>query len=186
MGDESRPQRTKGIRCVGTVTHANAGATGIDGHLQVVRRVANHQHARRIHTQLGHELVQHARVRLAGSFIGGARGVEQALQFHCRETGVQPAAALAGGHGQRMLALAKIGQHGEHPLEQADAVLLRLVMDAVARAQLGVTFPGHIRRRMRQGLQQPQTDHVRGRGIAGHGSADIAHRRLDAAGNDGR
>jgi hypothetical protein len=103
----------EGSRLVRAVADAHARRAGVARQLQVVRGVADHQRALGRHAELGHQLLQHQRVRLAGGLVGGARGVEQAVQLRLRQRLVQAAAALAGGHGQQVVARLQRLQHGQ-------------------------------------------------------------------------
>ena len=170
---------------MGAVVHANAGATGIGRQLQVVRGVAHHQGALGWHTQLCHQLMQHARMRLARGLIGGAAGMEQVFQVHMRQGLVQPPSAFPGGHGQEVLTRFQIGQHLQYTGEQRNLVLLASVMVFIALAQQRVFLLGDIGRRMRQCLTQAQTDHISRILVTGHATTHIAHRALDGAHDDG-
>ena len=97
---------------------------------------------------------------------------------------VQPAARLAGGHGQQMAARFQVSQQGQHAVKQTDVVLMNAIVVPVALAELGVARLGHVGRGMGQRFHQPQADHIRGRCVAGHGAAHVGHRRLDAAHDD--
>ena len=169
---------------VGAIAHADAGATGIARQLQVVRGVANHQCALGRGVEFRHQFAQHARVRLAGGFIGGAGGVETRAQRQCGKGQIEPDARLAGGHGQFEAARAQQVEHRQHAVEQHQIVVVLHVVKTIALAQLGILFFGHIGRGVGQRLRQRQADHPRGLGIAGPGAADIDHGGLNAAHDD--
>eukprot|EP01137_Pigoraptor_chileana_P009994 Opistho-2@59040 len=81
MGHEARREGLEGRRLVRAEADGDAGRAGIGGELQVVRGVADHQRAGRRDAQLGHQLLQHARMRLGRGLVGGAGGVEQAPMY---------------------------------------------------------------------------------------------------------
>ena len=123
-------------------------------------------------------------MRLALGFIGRARGVKQAVQLHRAQCLVQPMAALAGGNGQPVLARLQHLQQLQHAVEQRNVVLVRQVVVAVTRTQLRVFFFRQIGRRMGQRRHQAHAYDVGSLLVAGHRSAQIAHRGLDAARDD--
>ena len=178
-------ERLEAAVVVGAVAHADARAACIQRHLQVVGGVTDHERALGLHAKLAHEFVQHERVGLACGFIGGAGTVEQALQLHRCQRGVQPAPAFAGGHGDPVVAPLQGVEQGQHPIEQGNGVLLGKVMVAVAVAQQGVFLGRHVGGGVRQGLHQPHADDVGRLLVRGLLAAHIAHRGLDAARNDG-
>ena len=130
--------------------------------------------------------MQHLGIRLAGSFIGGAGGIEQAMQLHSSKCFIEPHPALAGGHGQPMLALAQGPEQRQHAIEQADIVLVPDVVVTVTLPEFGVFVLGHIGRRVGQGRYQCHANHIGGRPIIGHRATHITHRLLDATRDDAR
>ena len=62
-------------------------------------------------------------------------------------------------------------------------MLVGKVMVAVTVGQQRMFFGGDVRRGVGQGLHQAQSNHVRGGLGAGHRTADIGNRLLDAAGD---
>ena len=51
------------------ITHADAGALGIKGHLQVMGGIADHQRASWFNAELSHQFIQHPGMRLASSLV---------------------------------------------------------------------------------------------------------------------
>ena len=85
-------QRVQDLERVGlmrTVTHPQTGAAGIQRHLQIMGRVTNHQHPGRGHAELRHQLVQHARVRLASGLICRAGTIKHTLECHAVQRFIQ-------------------------------------------------------------------------------------------------
>eukprot|EP01041_Mallomonas_annulata_P016039 gene16039-33710_t len=118
-------QHPERIGLMGAIAHPRARAARIDGHLQVVRGVADHERALGRHAEFAHELVQHARVRFARGLVRRARTVEHALQRHGVQHLVEPAAALARGHGQVIALGTKRFERLDHTLEQGRWYRLR-------------------------------------------------------------
>jgi hypothetical protein len=124
------------------------------------------------------------RVGLAGRLIGSARAVEHALEFHRAQHFVEPAARLAGRHRKQVAARLQRVEQGQHAVKQAQVVVMRGVMVAVALTELGVFFRRHVGRGMGQRLHQAQADHIAGFLVGRHRAAHVAHRGLDAAHDD--
>ena len=119
---------------VGTIGYANAGTTGIQRHLQVVRGVANHQHTLGRHVKFGHQLLQHQRVGLTSGLVCGARTIKHATQGGAVQRIVQAPAAFARGHSEPMPTGAQILQEWQNAFKQADFILQTQVMVTVAVA----------------------------------------------------
>jgi hypothetical protein len=90
-----RAQRMEGVGLVGAVTHAHAGAAGVQRHLQVVRGVADHQRALGGTPNSRHQFLQHAGVRACRRSRRPCGSRQTCPQLHRMQRVVQPAPALA-------------------------------------------------------------------------------------------
>jgi|GEM_PF-4422244 len=168
-----------------TIGHGDRGGSGVGGHLQVMRGIADHQRALRLDTKLAHQLHQHPRVGLGAGFVSCAGAIEHVAQLHVLQRFVQALAALAGGHGQPVLPRLEHGQHLQRALEQAELVLTGEVVVAVAQSQLGHACRIQGWGDMGQRIVQAQADHVGRRLARGHRQAQVGAGGLDAAGDQG-
>ena len=115
----TRRERRKLVGLMRAVAHADTGAGGIERHLQVVRGVAHHQDPCGGNVEFVHELVQHARVGLAGRLVGGTGAVKHALECNIVQHFIQPAPRFARGDRQQVAARLERSQQRQHPLKQA-------------------------------------------------------------------
>ena len=175
------------IECVGmvrTVAHADAGAAGIDGHLQVVRGIADHQGPLTADTHLRHQLAQHPGIRFAGGLVRGPGAVEQPAQFDRLQDFVEAPSRLAGRNGQPVLTRLQVVEHWQHAVEKRQVVLVRLVVVPIATAQFRVFRLRDVGGCMRKRLHQAHPDDIRRSLVGRHGAANVGDGALDATHDD--
>src|SRR5205085_1077833 len=100
-------------------------------HLEVMRRIADHEGASSRHVELVHQLEKHGGMRLWVRLVGAARGAEIGPQPRRVEGAVEPAAALARCDAKDPLALQGLQQLA-HATEEVHRMLARAEMLAIA------------------------------------------------------
>jgi hypothetical protein len=111
MGHEQRREGLEALVIVGAEAHAHALCAGIHGQLQVMRGVADHQVRAGSTPNWAINSSSIFGCGLDGGLVGRARGVEQRAQPRLRQRMVQALPALAGGHGQEVVARLQRLQH---------------------------------------------------------------------------
>jgi hypothetical protein len=93
-------QCVESCRRVRAIRHSQARNAGIVGHLQIVRRIANHQCAHAVDRQLIEQFFEHLRVWFGKTLVGAPRRVKIRAQPTQPQGALQTMAALAGRHGE--------------------------------------------------------------------------------------
>ncbi|EST17028.1 hypothetical protein EDP1_3855 [Pseudomonas putida S610] len=124
-----RPELGQRLERHCAITHGDAVHPRVAGHLQIERRISDHQRTTRFDAAMVEYLLEHQWVRLAARLIRRTRDIEKPLEAVGLEHPVKAAARLAGSHRHSITLSAKSSQRFDDAVEQRRGLLIERRVD---------------------------------------------------------
>ena len=156
----------------------------VAGHQQIVSGVADHQRCLRRHAELGHQFLEHLRMRLGMALVRAARGMEARTQAGDLEGPIQPLARLARRYRKMVASPGQFLDQFRRAIEQQQILVAQQIVVAITLRDIAVALRRQIRQGVAQGVDQAETDDVLRPLVRWRLNAEILRRGLDA-GDDG-
>ena len=167
---------------MGAIGHGQRFYASRARHLEVVRRVADHDGFMLRYVEFRHQFPQHRGVRLGVGLVGAAGGGEKRLQSMKVQVVIEAVPALAGGDGEKMLA-GKLGEQLWHAVKKLHRILARQEMAPITLHEGGIALRGQAGNGEPQSVMQAQADDMARAPRVGNFEVELARGVTDAFGD---